>query len=323
MNRREFLAGSLAAVPVLAGLPVPAAGARRPALGLATADKQAHVVAVALGSGRIVRRIPTREGPRSIEHHVAGPAVAAHSTEGLISLIDTDELRVRRVLRGFSEPRYTAIARGGTVAYVTDSGSGELAVVDLVRGRVVRRVEVGAGARHIARSPDGGRLWIPLGSSAAEISVVDVEDPWRPKLLRRVRPPFLAHDVGFSPSGRRIWVTAGRDRRIAVYARGGRVPLRTLDADAAPQHITFGPYFAYVASGNGASVRLHALSDGLARRSVRVPLGSYNVQRGAGLVLTPSLGDGSLTILDPHGRVRHRVRVADAAHDVCVVGRAR
>lgn len=320
MDRREFLSNSIAAIPAVAALQRTAAGLGRRPLGLATADKESHVVVVSLATGRIVARIPTREDPRSIEHHGAGPVVVAHSGEGVVSLLDPGDLKVRRVLRGFSEPRYTAIARGGRIAYVTDSGSGELATVDLERGRVVRRLPVGAGARHITRSPDGQRLWIALGSSAAEIAIVDVSRPWHPRVRDRVRPPFLAHDVGFSPSGRRIWVSAGRESRIAVYARGERSPRMTLGADAAPQHITFGPVFAYVSSGNGSSVRLHALSDGGVRHIARVARGSYNVQRGAGLVLTPSLGDGSLTILDAHGGVRHRVTVASAAHDVCVVG---
>jgi len=55
---------------------------------------------------------------------------------------------VRRVLRGFEQPRYTAIAPDGRHAYVTDSGAGEIAVVDLVGARVLRRVAVGALARH-------------------------------------------------------------------------------------------------------------------------------------------------------------------------------
>jgi len=36
-------------------------------------------------------------------------------------------------------------------------------------------------------------------------------------------------------------------------------------------------------------------------------------------VLTPSLGAGTLTILDLHGRVLQIVRVADAAHDACML----
>jgi hypothetical protein len=83
--------------------------------------------------------------------------------------------------------------------------------------------------------------------------------------------------------------------------------------------VTFGPTLAYVASGNGASVQLHSLADGSVRRATRVPLGSYNVQRGGGRVLTPSLGTGQLTILDVHGRVLHETRAASAAHDACVV----
>lgn len=319
MDRREFIGAGVAALPLLTGLERASGARRREPLGLTTADKEAHVVAVALASGRIRKRIATREDPRSIECHGAGPALVAHSGAGVVSLLDPRELRVHRVLGGFSEPRYTAFARGGLAAYVTDSATGELAVIDLVRGRVVRRIEVGAGARHLTRSPDGRTLWISLGSSAAEIVVVDVGRQWRPVVRRRLRPPFLAHDVGFSPSGRRVWVTAGRERRLAVYAADGHTPLRTLGADAAPQHVTFGPYFAYVASGNGGTVRLHALSDGGVRHTAAVAIGSYNVQRGAGVVLTPSLGAGTLTIIDPHGRVLRRVQVALAAHDACVL----
>jgi hypothetical protein len=50
-----------------------------------------------------------------------------------------------------------------------------------------------------------------------------------------------------------------------------------------------------------------------------VPYGSYNVQAGAGVVVTPSLARGTLTILDRAGRVRQEVKVARAAHDACVL----
>ena len=39
----------------------------------------------------------------------------------------------------------------------------------------------------------------------------------------------------------------------------------------------------------------------------------------AGLVLSPSLNMGTLTLLDRHGRVVAEPRVARAAHDACVV----
>jgi DNA-binding beta-propeller fold protein YncE len=133
-----------------------------------------------------------------------------------------------------------------------------------------------------------------------------------------VLPPFLAHDVAFSPSGRRVWVTAGRERRLAVLpAAGGRPVL--LGADEAPQHVSFGRGVAYVASGDGATVRMHDLLHGRVRRTARVPYGSYNIQAGAGAVVTPSLARGTLTILDRSGRVRREVQIAHAAHDACLV----
>ncbi|MCW3064032.1 MAG: putative surface layer protein, partial [Solirubrobacterales bacterium] len=243
----------------------------------------------------------------------------AHTGAGAVSVLDGRPVRVRRVLRGFSAPRYAAIAPDGRHAFVTDSGAGELAVLDLRSARVVQRLSVGAHARHLTLDPAGRTLWIGLGSSATEVAVVDVRDPTQPRNVRRIRPPILAHDGGFTPSGRRVWVTAGRESRIAVYAADGHRAAALLAAAPGPQHVTFGPGAAYVASGSGRSLRVHALDDNRLLTDTRVPLGSYNVQRGAGRVLTPSLDMGQLTILDGRGRIVHEVQVASHAHDVCVV----
>jgi len=313
-SRRQLLAAGAAAVPLLR---VASRGGEP--LALVTADKEAYVAVVGLWTARPRGRIPTLEGPRSIQSGPRGIAVVAHTTAGAVSIVDGRRREVRRVLRGFAEPRYTAVHPGGRWAFVTDSRAGEVAVVDLVRERVVARAAVGEHARHVTLDPAGRALWVGLGSSAAQLAVVDVADPLRPAVARRVRPPFLAHDVGFSPSGRRVWVTAGREPRLAVYTAAGRL-VRELDADDAPQHVTFGPMLAYVASGEGASLRVHALADGRLVRSTHVPFGSYNVQRAHGRVLTPSLAQGTLTILDAHGGVLREVRVAAAAHDACAVG---
>ena len=194
--------------------------------------------------------------------------------------------RVRRVLRGLGAPRYTAMTADGRHAFVSDGSRGELVVVDLRRARIVAGVEVGAGARHLSLAPAGRVLWVALGSSAQAIAVVDVGDPLRPRVRRLVRPPFLAHDVAFSPSGRRVWVTAGRERRLGVLAAGagGRAgarrrrgaPARELRARRRLRR-----------QRRGRERAVHDLADGRVRRTARVPYGSYNVQAGAGAVVTP------------------------------------
>lgn len=323
LDRRSLL--RLAAAGAVAPLFASPARRRPPARpggrALVTADLDGFVAVVDLERRRVVRRIATRDGPRSLESRGGAGALVGHAALGVVTLLhDTPALGVRRVLSGFGEPRYAAIAPRGGHAFVSDSGHGELAVIDLRAGRVVRRVEVGAGARHLTLDPRGRTLWIALGSTAAQLVVVDVGDPLAPRVTRRIAPPFGAHDVAFSPTGRRVWVTGGRTPRLALFdATAAQRPPQTIAAGVPPQHVAFGEHAAYVASGEGRSLTVHALGDGRPRHRAVTPLGSYNVARGAGRVLTPSLHSGELTVLGADGRVRGSVKIGAAAHDVCVV----
>jgi DNA-binding beta-propeller fold protein YncE len=310
MDRRAFVlgaAGLLAAPRALAGgSPV----------ALVTADLDAHIAVVTPADGKVWRRIATLEGPRSIEPVLEHDALVAHTAAGAISLIDGLRLRVRKVLRGFSEPRYTASELLTRHAYVSDSGTGEIVVVDTVEGRVVARAEIGAGVRHLSVGRANTRLWVALGNTAERLAIVDVTEPTRPRVLARLDPPFLAHDVAFAPDGR-IWVTSGDRRSLAIYDGRGRL-VRTVGGDAPPQHVTFLGRRAYVASGDDGVLRVHGL-DGRLLRTERVPVGSYNVQHGFGHVLTPSLSRGTLCVADASGRVVTRTAVARSSHDACFV----
>ncbi len=318
MNRRDFLLRA-AAAPLLLSATPDALAARRGGtpIALVTADTQAKVVAVDLSRGRVVREVAVMPGPRSIETVAGTVAVVAHTTEGAVCLVDGPSLTARRVRAAFEKPRYTAAARDGRHAYVTDEASGEVVVLDAVRGRVVHRSEVGALARHVSLDPSGRWLWVALGFKARELVVLDVAEPLRPRVAARIRPPFLAHDVGVAPGGRRVWVTSGAERRLAVYDAWSRRVLFTLPADAPPQHVTFSDELAYVASGDDGTVHVHALGDGRLLRTTRVPVGSYNVQHGWGRILTPSLDRGTLSVLSGRGVLLEQVQVAPSSHDAC------
>lgn len=225
MNRCDFLAA--AAATSLAAAFAPEAFARRlggTPLALVTADQEALIVAVDLFTGNVVKRIPTLRAPRSIETVSGDTALVAHTTQGVISLVDAATLDVRRVVRGFAEPRYTAAYPSGVYAYVTDSKRGEVVTIDVSRGRVAWRTPVGGPARHVTIAPDGATIWTALGSKAERIAVLDTKDPRRPRLARTIAPPFRAHDVGFAPDGRHVWVTSGDRRAIALYAPDGSDP---------------------------------------------------------------------------------------------------
>jgi DNA-binding beta-propeller fold protein YncE len=307
VNRRDFLA-AVAAAPIALR-----SGSQRSQLALVTADAEAAVVVVDPFGGRVVRRIATRPDPRSIER-AGETAVVAHTAIGEVSLVR--EFAVDHVLRGFGEPRYTAASPTGRYAYVTDSGRADMAVVDVLRARVVARLHLGGWPRHVSIDAAGRTLWVALGTAARELAVVDVTRPLQPRHVGTIRPAFRLHDVGFVPGTRHAWLTSGDRGVVGIFdVRTGRV-IRTLPAGSAPQHVTFDGSRAYVTSGNDGTLQVHDLR-GRLLRTTTIPVGSYNVQRGPGRILTPSLNRGALSVLDASGSVRHRIQVASSSHDAC------
>jgi DNA-binding beta-propeller fold protein YncE len=309
VNRREFVALA-AAAPF--GVRAALAAAAAAPYALVTCDEESRLAVVDLGAFRVVRWIATPPGPRAIER-VGARAVVAHWSLGKLAIVDAQ--RTLHVIEGVEAPRYAAAHPDGVHAFVTDSAYGVLAV-DVQRGRIVGRVRLPGWPRHVSLDPAGKTLWVGLGTSSSQVAVVDVADPRRPLRSALVAPPFGAHDVGVSPDGRQVWVTAGAAGETAVYGTG-RTLQRTLPADAAPQHVTFGSAAAYVTSGDAGTLRVHSQATGRVVRTTRIPVGSYNVQHGAGRVITPSLSHGTLTILDERGALLASVQVADACHDAC------
>lgn len=319
VTRRRLL---LAAGAGLLAAAAPASARPRPGpVALVTADLEAHIAAVDPRSLRVLRRIACPAGPRSIERAGRSRALVAHTDEGSLSLIDGAALRVTAVIGGLGEPRYAAVTADGALAYVTDSARGEVVTVDLARARVVRRTAVGGAPRHLGLTPDGRALWTALGNAADRVAVLDLRDPRRPRVRRTLRPPFPAHDVVAAPDDASLWVTSGRDRRIAVYARGASEPRLVLAADAAPQHVAFAGEVAYVASGDDGTLRAHRARDGRRMWTARVPTGSYNLTTADGLLVSPSLSRGTLAAVSAGARSAATAGVARSAHDACLLVR--
>ena len=316
MDRKSFLAA--AATPILLrAAPALARPTGGTPLALVTADLESSIVAVNVATGAVHRRLRTPADPRSIESVGVVGALVAHTASGRLTLLDSD-LRVHPVAGALGAPRYTAVSPDRRLAYVTDSARQEIVVVEISGRRIVGRVPVAGPCRHLGIDRDGSRLWTALGTKAERLAVLSLVDPRRPQPVATIRPPFLAHDVGFTPGGRRVWVTSGDRGRIAIYdARTGEV-IRTLSADAPPQHVTFMGDRAFVTSGDDAMLRVHAL-DGRLLRSAPVPAGSYNVQHGRRWILTPSLSQGTLCTFSPRGAPLEELRIARSSHDACFI----
>ena len=310
MNRRQFIAAAAVAPFAVRASLVRAADARQ---ALVTCDAEARLALVDLGSMRVAGFVATPPDPRAIER-VGALAVVCHTAAGVVTVVDRH--RVRHTLRGFVEPRYVAAHPDGVHAFVTDSGASGVVAIDAVAGTVLGKARLTGWARHVTIDAPGRRLWVGLGSAARGVAVVDVSELRRPRHVATVATPFLSHDVGVAPDGR-VWVTSGEHRVSTIFDAAERLQVR-LGADAAPQHVTFSGDRAYVTSGDDGTFRVHALS-GRLLRTTAIPRGSYNVQHGDGLVLTPSLDRGTLAVLDDHGRRLAVVRVSSSCHDACFI----
>jgi DNA-binding beta-propeller fold protein YncE len=309
--KRALLLLALAAVPASSQ----AATRGGEPVALVTAETQNALLAVDLSSGQVVRRLRMPADPQNVETTPANDAAAVVSTRaGAVTLLALPRLSVRRTFRGFAEPHIAAFTPNGRYLYVTDDARGQLVVIGVRRARVVRRFFVGRGAHHMAVRPDGGRLWIMLGERASTIVVVDTRRPAHPRIVARLfHIGGLAHDAAFAPGGKRVWVTYDDRSTIAIFDARTHREVRTLPAGSAPQHVSFGRY-AYVTSGNDGRLRIFSFA-GRLLGVAHTPTGSFNLGLGEGLVLTPSLTQGTLTQL---GRNGHRIwskKVAPAARD--------
>jgi len=263
---------------------------------LVTAETENEVLAVSLPGGKVLRRVHLHD-PQTVVAGAAGPAVVV-SPSGTVTILAWRSLRVLAVLHGFRSPQIATITPDREWAYITDSASGDLSVVSLATRHVVARVFVGAGAHHLAVSPDGKRTWVALGERATTIVVLDTSRVDRPRVVGRIHPGVSAHDLAFAPDGRTVWMSSDTASYVSVLDAGSGRLVATVPAGPPPQHVVFISYGrtrAYISSGYGSSLELVDPSTRRILKRVEVPHGSFNLATSGDLIATASLLNGEVS----------------------------
>jgi hypothetical protein len=207
---------------------------------------------------------------------------------------------------------------------------GQQPVIGLYNNRILARVVVGAGAHHLAFSPDWQQVWIALGQSASTIAILTtvvsrppppagpIADPGRPHVVGRFHQGFLAHDLLFSPDGRRVWITSANTTGVGVFSARTRHLLFTVPAGAPPQHVAVEGQFAYITSGYGSLIEKVRADDGRVVARAHAPYGSFDLDAAAGYVVTASLLRGTLAIYDRNLRLLHVRQLAPSTEDLAI-----
>jgi DNA-binding beta-propeller fold protein YncE len=275
-------------------------GSARPAGGspvaLVTAESSNEVLAVSLPAGKVLRRVHI-VNPQAIAAQPSGPAVVV-SPSGTVTLLAYHSLRPLRVFRSLRSPQIAAITPDGKWVYVTDAATGKLCVINLAERKIVDTVFVGAGAHHLAISPDGARTWVALSEQATTIVTLNTSNPAAPQVVSRFRPPVAAHDLAFAPDGQTVWVTSAAAPYVSVLSAHSARLIARVSAGKAPQHIAFIPYGkprAFISSGYGSTIE--EVNAGTRRIIARaeLPYGSFNLATAGDIVVTASLLDGEIS----------------------------
>jgi DNA-binding beta-propeller fold protein YncE len=286
---------------------------------------------VELLSGRIARRVALPVDPEDIAAiGDGGIAIVVSSGAGKVTVLDRETLRPIKTFGGFDQPHIAAISPDGQYAYVTDDARGTLTVIRLGDMKVTSMLQVGAGAHHLALSPDERRVWVALGQAADTIAILStvirtppppsspVGDPGHPGVIGYFAPGFQAHDLSFSPDGKHVWISSAAGPDVAVFDARTRRVLFRVPVGPPPQHLTLEGRYAYITSGYGGTIEKVDVATGRVITRADAPYGSFELAAGDGYVATASLLRGTLAIYTPRLKLLRVVKLAPATREVAI-----
>ena len=291
-----------------------------------SAEDDDTLVAVDLGTRRVLGRILVANGP----HNVAASASAGRNAvlvtsppAGRVTLVSASSRRVVHVFRGLAYPHDVELSPGGRYAYVTEERGSAVAVLDLARRRVVRRVRVASGPHDLAVSPAGGEVWVTHGPRAGSVTILDTSRPTRARVVGKASVRGT-HDIAFACGGRRVWVTYWDSGLVGALDVETRRLVKRTGAGTLVHHVQAGPggRRIWTTDHAGGAARLLDACTGRLRRTFRVGRAPHHVAvspvRHHAVVASHEAG--TIAVWIPllgrwHGRT---VRVGEGLHGVAV-----
>jgi DNA-binding beta-propeller fold protein YncE len=286
-SRRRFLAGAIAtsAAPLLPGT--------EPAAAFSVHQVKQRI----LHRGRAIAATPG-----------GGRLVVAHERRRTIAIVARGH---RRFVDVGGQPVEVAISPGGGLAAVTTGFWDEpgLAIVDLRRGKLRRRLKAGDAPFDVAFSSDGERIIVSGGEEHGEVRIFDAHHL---KQLRRVKVGANPRGIAPVPGESRAWVALnGRDRLLLLDLETGRIR-RRLATPRRPDRVAVSPDgHRLLVSHSGSDAEfvneLNLSTHRLIRHRVgRLPSAVAWSPRGHRLIALGGAGE-IVEILDGGRRRRHRV----------------
>jgi YVTN family beta-propeller protein len=190
-------------------------------------------------------------------------AVTAEDAEVLL-VVNLETGRVEKAIPTLQRSsRLVVLSPDETRAYVSNSRSGTVSVLDIERSRLVTNLRVGVGTEGLDISPDGRELWV-ANRGEDTVVVIDTESL---EILAKLDCAEHPVRVRFTPDGRRVLVSNARTGDVAMFSAPDRREIARVSMKVTPEereaglHIELSPVpvgitvdgegsRAYVVTGN-------------------------------------------------------------------------
>jgi YVTN family beta-propeller protein len=205
-------------------------------------------------------------------------------------------------------------ALAGGIAFVVNSGSASISVIDMATQKEVRRIPALREPHHLILSPDGRSLLV--GDTAG--NQVLFLDPSTGEVLKRaaVADPY---QLGYSPDGRFLVINGLARNQVDIYDAASMKLVKRFPVVATPSHLAFAPDSSTVFVSLQDSDKLAAFDLRSLTERWTVPVGKTpaGVLWLNGKVLVADMGTDYVAVVDPvTGKVLEHVPTGKGAHNL-------
>jgi YVTN family beta-propeller protein len=327
LNALDFVVGLLSLTAVLAAsVASPARGQQPtplegPAGVVYTANEHgSSISAINLATGQ-VDTVPLSISPHNVqitadgarllvvgEAAAGGHGEAGHDGDeapGLLLVFDTAQLTSRPVasIAVGAHPAHVVVDRDGRRAFVTDSDSNAVTVVDIARKTALQAIPTGRYPHGLRISPDGREAYV-ANVQDGTVSVLDIA-----ALVEIARIPVGAApvQVGFTPDGARVYVSLRDENRVAVVDTRRREVVARIAVGRNPiqLHATPDGRYVYVANQGTETepddtVSVIEVAIGRVIDTIRTGRGAHGVAVSAdgSRVFVTNIADSTVSVID-------------------------
>ena len=151
------------------------------------------------------------------------------------------------------------LAQAAPFAYITNTDSGTVSVLDTADNTVTASVAVGSGPGGVAVTPDGTRVYVTNRASDT-VSVLDTADN---TVIATVAVGDVPFGVAVTPDGTRVYVANDGSGTVSVLDTADNTVIATVAVGDVPFGVAVTPdgAFVYVANRNSNSVSVIDTAD--------------------------------------------------------------